>query len=157
MTRIKGFTLVELMVIVALVAIMAAIAVPSFTDFIRKNEIQAAADDITGLLQFARNQAINTRSSVTVTRDPGNHKWVVTVLGEESRVLSYNPAKVAFDTDPDLTSNKLTFNAYGGANKASIITICRGKDSDNGYLLEVKRSGRLALSARGGAPEDCDV
>lgn len=157
MTRIKGFTLVELMVIVALVAIMAAIAVPSFTDFIRKNEIQAAADDITGLLQFARNQAINTRSSVTVTRDPANHKWVVTVLGEESRVLSYNPAKVDFDTDPDLTSNKLTFNAYGGANKASEITICRGKDSDNGYLLEVKRSGRLALSARGGAPEDCDV
>lgn len=156
MTRVKGFTLVELMVIVALVAIMAAIAVPSFTDFMKKNEVQAAADDITHLLQFARTQAINTRSSVTVTKDTTNHKWVVTVRSVESRVLSYNPAKVYFDNN--LTSNKLTFNPYGAADKLSKITICStDKDKDNGYLLEVKRSGRLALSGRGGAPGGCQA
>lgn len=145
----------ELMVIVALVAIMATIAVPSFTDFIKKNEIQATADDVAGLLQYARNQAINSRSTVTVKRDTGTNKWVVTVRSEESRILSYNPTKVNFSTD--LSSDQLTFNPYGAADKASEISICRGTDSDNGYLLEVKRSGRIALSARGGAPEDCEV
>lgn len=155
MNRYKGFTLVELMVVIALLAIMAAIAIPGFTDFIKRNETESAADDVNRLLQYARNQAIATRSAVIVKRDTGSNKWVVTVRGAESRTLDYSPNKVNFSTD--LSDNQVTFNAYGAANKASKISICRGTDNDNGYLLEVKRSGRITLSTRGGAPEDCEV
>ena len=159
MSRFKGFTLVELMVIVALVAITATIAVPSFTNFIKKNELQAAANDVTRLLQYARNEAVNTRSPVAVNKDSSKHEWVVSVGSGERRVvlrvLSYNPAKIDFSTD--LSSNQLTFNPYGAANKTSKISICREKDNETGYLLEVKRSGRIQLSTQGGAPKDCKV
>lgn len=151
----KGFTLVELMVTVALLAILATIAVPSFVDFIRKNEVQAKADEITRLMQYARSEAVSSRSSATVTQDTASNKWSVSVQGAEVRVLDYVPAKVNFKND--MSNKQLTFNPYGAASKAVRVSICHAEDHANGYLLEIKRSGAIQLSTRGSAPEDCDI
>lgn len=155
MTRVKGFTLIELMVVVALIAIIATVAVPSFTDFIRKNEVQAKADEITRLLQFARSQAVSSRSPVIVKQNTASSRWSVISRDAETRVLDYVPAKVSFSSD--MSNNQLSFNAYGAASNSVKISICHGKNHKNGYLLEIKRSGGIKLSGRGDAPEDCKV
>ena len=46
----RGFTLIELMMVVAIVAVIAAISVPSFMNFIQKNKVKSAAEDIYGLV-----------------------------------------------------------------------------------------------------------
>ena len=155
MTRVKGFTLIELMVVVALLAVFAALAIPSFVDFIRKNEVQAKANEITRLMQYARSEAVSTRSSVTITQDTASNKWSVSVQGADARVLDYVPSKVNFKND--MSNQQLTFNPYGAASKAVKVSICHDEDHANGYLLEIKRSGAIKLSNRGSAPEDCDV
>src|SRR5690554_6151748 len=57
----RGFTLIELMVIIALVAIMAGIAVPSFTRFVNNNRVTTQADEIHRFLQYARGEAVVRR------------------------------------------------------------------------------------------------
>jgi type IV pilus assembly protein PilE len=42
-SRDKGFTLIELMVVVAVVAVLASIALPAYTDYIRRSKIQEAS------------------------------------------------------------------------------------------------------------------
>ena len=44
--KMKGFTLVEMMVVVMVVAIMAAIALPSYQSYVRKSEENSAQQEI---------------------------------------------------------------------------------------------------------------
>lgn len=62
----QGFTLVELMVVVALVAILATIATPSWNRMIVSNRIRAAVNDWTLSAQFARSEALRRNESVTL-------------------------------------------------------------------------------------------
>jgi type IV pilus assembly protein PilE len=49
MRRDLGFTLIELMVTVAVVAILAAVAVPSYTQYIKRGRISEAVSTLTGM------------------------------------------------------------------------------------------------------------
>ena len=62
----SGFTLIELMVVVAMVAILAMLAVPSWTQLQTRNAVRAAVNDFSTSLQFARSEAVRTNLPVTV-------------------------------------------------------------------------------------------
>ncbi|WP_215395794.1 GspH/FimT family pseudopilin [Rheinheimera oceanensis] len=59
-----GFTLVELMVTVAVLAIVMAVAVPSFTNLINSNRLTAQANEMLAALILARTEAIKRNESI---------------------------------------------------------------------------------------------
>ncbi|MCF8167421.1 MAG: GspH/FimT family pseudopilin [Rhodoferax sp.] len=64
----SGFTLIELMVVVALAAIMASLAAPSFSNFVNGQRVKAAASDFAMAAVFARSEAIKRNAVVTITQ-----------------------------------------------------------------------------------------
>jgi len=62
----QGFTLIELMVAIAVVSILSAIALPSMNDFLVKMRVDNEISEMQRLLLTARNMAINTGKNTTV-------------------------------------------------------------------------------------------
>jgi prepilin-type N-terminal cleavage/methylation domain-containing protein len=62
----KGFTLVELMVTLAVLAILIAIAAPSMEQMIRQNRLDADVQKIQTAFSFARSEAIKRSATVSV-------------------------------------------------------------------------------------------
>lgn len=59
--RARGFSLVELMITVMIVAILTALAWPNFRDFMHRNAVSAQANQVLASLQYARNDAVSRR------------------------------------------------------------------------------------------------
>src|SRR5690625_7896883 len=63
-TTQKGFTLIELMVTIAILAIVLAIATPSFNNIILSNRIDSVAQELHGSLQLARSEAVKRKEQI---------------------------------------------------------------------------------------------
>ncbi|MCM2477976.1 GspH/FimT family pseudopilin [Serpentinimonas maccroryi] len=66
--RVRGVTLIEVMVVVGIVAILAMMAAPNFRAMIERNQINSATNELMMGLQLARSEAIRLNSTVTLCR-----------------------------------------------------------------------------------------
>ena len=66
--RQGAFTIIELMIVVSLLAILAAMAVPSFKPMMERENIAAQVNDLISALNLARSEAIRRGVKVTVCR-----------------------------------------------------------------------------------------
>ncbi len=64
--RISGFTLIELMVTIAVIAIMAAIAFPNMRDFVATSRIANRAEQVGNLFRFAKGEAVRLGQPVII-------------------------------------------------------------------------------------------
>ncbi len=70
MARVShGFTMIELMVVVAILATLAALAGPSFTPLIERWRVRQATEEMIGALYFARSEAVKRGGSVRIEKE----------------------------------------------------------------------------------------
>lgn len=62
---LRGFTLVELMVTVAVLGILAVVAVPAMTGMINNSRLRGQAEEVTAALQLARSEAVRRNQRIT--------------------------------------------------------------------------------------------
>ncbi|GEM_PF-1366895 len=74
----KGFTLIELMVTIAVLAIIAMIAVPSFGQTLANSKLKRVAIELKSNLENARSQALLSRSPTVVCVNKNNSNTAVT-------------------------------------------------------------------------------
>lgn len=79
--RHRGFTLIEMMVVVTLAAIVLGLGIPSFKDFIVGQRVKSAAYAFSTAAILARSEAIKRNTSVVLTQATGGWQngWSVTV------------------------------------------------------------------------------
>jgi type IV fimbrial biogenesis protein FimT len=65
-SRAAGFSVFELMIVLMLIAILLALATPSFREFTRSNQVTSTNNDLVTALNLARSEALRRSTGVTV-------------------------------------------------------------------------------------------
>ena len=107
----KGFTLLELMITIAVLAIVSTVAIPSFQNQIRNNQVTSANNALITLMAQARSTAVRSNQEVTVRVTSTSAGWQIimnpdsedacgneSTCAQGSRVtMSPSPVVVTFD------------------------------------------------------------
>ncbi len=147
--RLGGFTLVEMLITVVVLAVLVALAVPNMQDALRKRRVIAAAEAVYGQIQFARSEAIKRSqdiSAVITTASP----WSVAVAGNAT-VTAGNYPDVTIAAAPATT---VTFDGVRGLRSAPAIAGAETVTLTLGayqLAIEVGAVGRVKLCTPAGA------
>lgn len=88
----SGFTLIELMVVVTVLAIFAAIGLPSFRELIASQKVKDAASTLQTALLLTRSEALKRNTAITlapVVANQWNAGWRVTNPADGSSLSAY--------------------------------------------------------------------
>ncbi|MBI5430215.1 MAG: GspH/FimT family pseudopilin [Nitrosomonadales bacterium] len=110
-----GFTLIEVMIAIAIIAIAMVLGIPSYRVWVQNTQIRNAAESIQNGLQRARAEAVSRNTNVAFVFGAGS-SWTVSVVnsGEvvESRSSKEGSTNVSVATAP-AGSTTFTFNNFG--------------------------------------------
>lgn len=110
----RGFSLIELMVTVAVLAVGLALAAPSLSTQIANYRLRSAAEGVLNGLNYARAEAVRRNSNVSFTLDAGGAGWTVaqvsTAATLQARANGESPGVTAASTT---TSLSVTFTPTG--------------------------------------------
>ena len=176
-----GFTLIELMITIAIIGIVALFGIPAFSDFILNNRIRGQTSDFVVQLTHARSEAMRTATRITLC--PGTSSgcagtnwengWVVFVdananaaVDSGETVIGVGPALDGSNTLRSTAfSTYISFRHDGGSTSidgsglAGAFALCDSRGyGANARAIAVTVSGRmkaLAADATGSGISDC--
>lgn len=155
--RSGGFTLVEMMIVISLVAIIMAIAVPSFRDASLGSQLRATANELVASAMLARSEAIKRNAPVTMcvstsgtacTAGSWEQGWIVIQGG--TVIQRQHEGATGFKVSSGI--NTLNFQPIGAGATPATFTVCRATPSVGGQkrIVTITFTGRASVASQTG-------
>jgi len=142
----RGFTLAEVLVVVAIMGILTAVAIPSFGPFVAGQRIKTASFDMMSTLTLARSEATKRNTNIVISPTGGNWQngWTVangaTTLSTQSALKGLSidcwsgsvtaacPATITYTNNGRLSTASPSFRMFNTTVTTSANTRCIGVD-----------------------------
>ena len=166
----RGFTAIELMVVVAIVAVLAALAMPNFVPMIESWRVTQSVEDLRSTLYLARSEALKRGGNIGIEKSPDSSTcklatqneqwgcgWFVFVdknndqrwnTGEEILQITAAPKELAIERTPKEAA--INFNRFGiaSSNQTSAFVLAPqrvGASSPGTKSLCFSPAGRISV------------
>lgn len=152
----RGFTLVELMIVLVVMAVLLGIAVPSMTQFTFSGKLRAYSNEIVASAVLARSEAIKRNQAVTLCISSNGTScasgswesgWIVRTSGGEV-IHRQQPITDGFKVIGSVSS--IAFQPSGVGSTQATLKVCRATPSlgDQESEVSISATGRTAVERK---------
>ena len=168
MRREGGFTLLELIVTLAIVAIVLSAGVPSYRGIVMDNRLASQANLFATSIKLARSNAVKYQRNATVCSSANfdaalptcssdadwSDGWIVwvdkdrdnTVDAANDEVIRVAEPVAGTTTFTSAARTEFTYNSRGFINATDILSLCDNRTAETGRDITIRPSGHLNIS-----------
>ena len=162
----SGFTLLELMIVIALVSIIFVIAIPGIQDMHKNNKITAKTNEFVAAINYARTESLlrpSRRLQIEPIDNDWNKGWQLKRLNDitdpdDDKVVNTLENEGNLIITPIDNTSTIRYRARGRASQIYIFYICK-KGYKEGRVITISPSGRVStekcLVSEGVCHADC--
>ena len=159
-TRLHGFTLVEQIMVIAILAVLASVAAPSLNSVLKRSQVRTGQQDLIVSLNHARNRAITANTSTIlcptvdgarcIDADVWDSGWLLAHDADRDNQPDGDPLQVVLRPQRDMRlrstagRRRVRFQSDGSAGGSNVtVIICTAGDSANALVAVVSVAGRI--------------
>jgi type IV fimbrial biogenesis protein FimT len=168
-SKIKAFTIIELMITLSIAAILASLAAPSFKEIIQNNRMTTQYNELLSSLSLTRSETIKRETRVTICQSSTGNScgadssswhsgWVVFVDDDDDNAIDDDEEIIrihgVLSGDNTLTFGARKWVAYksdglavGGSNGTFTLCDNRGDSDRKGLVISNSGRARQAISS----------
>lgn len=160
MNRTSGFSLIELLIVLAILAILSGVAAPALGAWLQDNRLESNARKILAVVRLARAEAVGRNVVTKIERHDQHTLWSCELIGKDQPCNNLNDDN-NFLSAVDWDNNSIIVGSNGKAsaivsfdqrgrrvlkNGTVDITVCDSRGSESGMMIRINQVGRATLN-----------
>lgn len=144
MTNPKGFTLLELMVVIAIIIIISTISIPFYQNTSKNLNLSSVARSLASDLRYAQQLSVSTQDQYGVIFNVSQNSYHIINQTENQTIKQQTiNDNIYIQNISGLTNDSVFFNPAGAVSEAGIITLINSNNRTTN--IEIKPSGYVKI------------
>jgi prepilin-type N-terminal cleavage/methylation domain-containing protein len=151
MKTMRGFTLLELLIVLAIIGVLAAWGVPNFNQTVKTNRLVTNANNLLYAFQLARSEAITRSKPIDIVAATGGWAAGWSVKDGTATLMSWEAVSGDITITATGSTTSFQFSAQGRLNTTDTLKVCDGRTAESGRNIAMTAIGRVSVT-----PVTCD-